>query len=142
VVLSGISKGGLGAAGGLMVPIMSLTISPVQAAAIALPILLSMDLVGVYAYRNDWDRRQTAILLPAGILGLALGASRLELATRWVLLIGAALTVLAFVGMWAYFGFGLEYRFEVIAIMFCWLTLVVSGVMLALVFRRSPSFSS
>lgn len=73
VVLSGISKGGLGAAGGLMVPIMSLTISPVQAAAIALPILLTMDVVGVYAYRNDWDRRQTAILLPAGILGLALG---------------------------------------------------------------------
>ena len=73
VVLSGISKGGLGAAGGLMVPIMSLTISPVQAAAIALPILLTMDLVGVYAYRNDWDRRQTAVLLPAGIIGLALG---------------------------------------------------------------------
>ena len=73
VVLSGISKGGLGAAGGLMVPIMSLTISPVQAAAIALPILLTMDVVGVYAYRNDWDRRQIAILLPAGILGLALG---------------------------------------------------------------------
>jgi len=73
VVLSGISKGGIGAAGGLMVPIMSLTISPVQAAAIALPILLTMDVVGVYAYRNDWDRRQTAVLLPAGILGLALG---------------------------------------------------------------------
>ena len=73
VVLSGISKGGLGAAGGLMVPIMSLTVSPVQAAAIALPILLTMDCVGVYAYRNDWDRHQTAVLLPAGIIGLALG---------------------------------------------------------------------
>ena len=73
VVLAGISKGGLGAAGGLMVPVMSLTISPVQAAAIALPILLGMDVVGVYAYRNDWDRRQITVLLPAGILGLALG---------------------------------------------------------------------
>ena len=73
VILSGISKGGLGAAGGLMVPIMSLTISPVQAAAIALPILLAMDVVGVYAYRKDWDRRHTALLLPAGVLGLALG---------------------------------------------------------------------
>ena len=73
VVLSGISKGGLGAAGGLMVPIMSLAISPVQAAAISLPILLTMDVVGTYAYRDDWDRRQTAMLLPAGILGLALG---------------------------------------------------------------------
>lgn len=69
-------------------------------------------------------------------LGLALGASRLERATRWVLLVGATLTGLAFVGMSAYYGLGLEYRFEVIAIMFDWLTLVVSGVMLALVFRQ------
>lgn len=85
VVLSGISKGGFGAAGGLMVPVMSLTISPVQAAAIALPILLSMDLVGFYAYRNDWDRRQTAVLLPAGILGLAIGwASFRYLNDHWI----------------------------------------------------------
>jgi uncharacterized protein len=88
VVLSGISKGGLGAAGGLMVPIMSLTISPVQAAAIALPILLTMDVVGVYAYRNDWDRRQIAILLPAGIIGLALGwATFRYLNDNWIRLL-------------------------------------------------------
>lgn len=71
-------------------------------------------------------------------LGLALGVSRLERATRRVLLVGSALTVLAFVGMSAYFGLGLEYRFEVIAIMFNWLTLAVGGTMLALVFRREP----
>lgn len=88
VVLSGISKGGLGAAGGLMVPIMSLTISPVQAAAIALPILLTMDVVGVYAYRNDWDRRQIATLLPAGIIGLALGwATFRYLNDNWIRLL-------------------------------------------------------
>jgi len=70
-------------------------------------------------------------------LGLALGASKLERATRRVLVTGTALTVLAFAGMSAYFGLGLEYRFEVIAIMFDWLTLVAAGTMLALVFRRS-----
>jgi hypothetical protein len=75
--------------------------------------------------------------LSFAFLGLTLGTSKLERATRRVLLIGSALTVLAFVGMWSYFGLGLEYRFEVTAIMFDWLTLVVSGVMLALVFRRS-----
>lgn len=82
-----------------------------------------------------------AMAVSFAFLGLALGASKLELATRRALLIGATLTVLAFIGMSAYFGLGLEYRFEVIAIMFCWLTLVVGGVMLALVFRRSASLS-
>lgn len=77
-----------------------------------------------------------ALAVSFAFLGLALGASKMERATRWVLLTGSTLTAIAFVGMSAYFGLGLEYRFEVIAIMFDWLTLVVSGVMLAVVFRR------
>jgi uncharacterized membrane protein YfcA len=73
VVLTGISKGGLGFAGGLSVPILSLAISPVQAAGIMLPILIVTDLVGVYAYRKHWDRKNVAILMPAGVLGIGLG---------------------------------------------------------------------
>jgi len=45
--------------------------------------------------------------------------------------------VAAFVGMSWYFGFGLEYRFEVTAITIGWLTLTISGSLLAFVFRRS-----
>jgi hypothetical protein len=70
-------------------------------------------------------------------LALSLGSSRLERVTRWVYLVSSALIVAAFVGMSWYFGFGLEYRFEVTAILFGWLTLVSSGVLLAFVFRRS-----
>jgi uncharacterized membrane protein YfcA len=73
VVLTGISKGGIGAAGGFSVPLLSLVISPVQAAAIMLPILILMDLVGVYAYRRDWDRRNMGIILPAGLAGIGIG---------------------------------------------------------------------
>lgn len=73
VILSGISKGGIGAAGGFSVPLLSLVISPVQAAAIMLPILILMDAVGVYAYRKDWDRRNMAIILPAGLVGICIG---------------------------------------------------------------------
>lgn len=73
VLLTGVSKGGLGIAGGLSVPILALMISPVQAAAIMLPILIVMDWVGVWAYRRTWDRKNMAIILPAGILGVAIG---------------------------------------------------------------------
>jgi uncharacterized membrane protein YfcA len=73
VVLTGISKGGIGAAGGFSVPLLSLVISPVQAAAIMLPILILMDVIGVYAYRRDWDRRNMAIIVPAGLVGICIG---------------------------------------------------------------------
>jgi len=70
-------------------------------------------------------------------LALALGSSRLERVTRWVYLVSSALIVAAFVGMSWYFGLGIEYRFEVTAIALGWLTLMVSGSLLAVVFRRS-----
>jgi len=48
ILITGLSKGGfLGGIGGLAVPLMSLVISPVQAAGIMLPILIAMDWIGV-----------------------------------------------------------------------------------------------
>ncbi|MFV0367880.1 MAG: sulfite exporter TauE/SafE family protein [Hyphomicrobiaceae bacterium] len=74
IVLTGLAKGGfLGAAGGLAVPMMALVIPPVQAAAIMLPILNIMDLVGLIAYRRDFDWRNLSILLPAAAIGIGLG---------------------------------------------------------------------
>jgi hypothetical protein len=75
-------------------------------------------------------------------LALALGSSGLERATRWVFLVSSALLVAAFVGMSLYFGFGLEYRFEVTAISIGWLTLMIAGVLLTLVFRRTAQPNS
>jgi hypothetical protein len=79
--------------------------------------------------------------LSFAFLALAIGSSRLERVTRWVYLASSALIVAAFVGMSWYFGFGLEYRFEVAAIFLGWLTLMISGVLLAFVFRRSTRWS-
>lgn len=78
-----------------------------------------------------------AMAISFAFLGLALGASKMERVTRWVLLVASAVGLLAFFGMSAYFRFALEYRFEVAAISIDWLTLVVSGTMLAAIFRRS-----
>jgi len=75
--------------------------------------------------------------LSFAFLALALSASRLERVTRWVYLASSALVVAAFVGMSWYFGLGIEYRFEVTAILIGWLTLMISGSLLAVIFRRS-----
>jgi len=48
------------------------------------------------------------------------------------------LIVAAFVVMSWYCGLGLEYRFEVTALFLGWLALMISGVLLAFVFRRDP----
>jgi uncharacterized membrane protein YfcA len=74
ICLTGLAKGGfLGGVGGLSVPLMSLAISPVQAAAIMLPILIVMDWVGLWAYRRDWSAANVIILLPAATVGIGLG---------------------------------------------------------------------
>lgn len=75
--------------------------------------------------------------LSFAFLALSLGGSHLERFTRWVYAISSALMLAAFVGMSWYFGFGLEYRFEVTAISIGWLTLMISGALLAFVFLRS-----
>jgi len=72
VILLGLSKSGLSGLGALAVPILALTIPPLQAAAITLPIMVVQDWVGVYAFRREVDRRNLAILLPAALIGVVL----------------------------------------------------------------------
>ena len=70
VIITGISKGGFGGLALLAVPLMALTISPVQAAGIMLPILIVMDWVSVWSYRKHWDKRLLILMLPGAILGI------------------------------------------------------------------------
>jgi uncharacterized membrane protein YfcA len=73
VILMGLSKGGFSGLSLLALPLMALVVSPVQSAAILLPILIVQDVVSVWAYRHSWDRRNLMILLPGGIAGIATG---------------------------------------------------------------------
>ena len=74
VLLFGISKGGFAGGFGIVtVPLMALAVPPAQAAAIMLPILLCMDVGAVWAYRRHWSRELIRVLLPAGLLGTAVG---------------------------------------------------------------------
>jgi len=75
VLITGISKSGFGGGlGVLAVPLLALFISPLQAAAIMLPILCVMDVINVWVYRKTWSRPNIKILLPASIVGVAIGA--------------------------------------------------------------------
>ncbi len=73
VTLLGLAKGGFSGLGLLSLPLMSLVLSPVQAAAIILPILLVQDVVSVWAYRHSWDKRNVMILLPSAMIGTGTG---------------------------------------------------------------------
>ena len=75
VVLFGISKGGFaGPIAILAIPIMALSMSPVVAAAILLPILLVMDVMAMYIYWNKWDLKNIKIIIPPALFGIIIGA--------------------------------------------------------------------
>ncbi|WP_028602628.1 sulfite exporter TauE/SafE family protein [Ottowia thiooxydans] len=86
VVLLGIGKSGFGAGfGSLAVPLMALAVSVPQAAAILMPVLLLMDLLGLAAFRKDFDRTLLKFLLPWALVGTVIGTFSFKLLEpRWV----------------------------------------------------------
>ena len=74
VILIGLSKGGLTGLGVLAVPLMAIVASPMQAAAVLMPILLILDLVAVWTYRKSFDKITLIITIPSSIIGIIIGA--------------------------------------------------------------------
>ncbi|MDH4479103.1 MAG: sulfite exporter TauE/SafE family protein [Rhodoferax sp.] len=75
VLLLGVSKSGFGAGfGSLAVPMMALAVTVPEAAAILMPVLFVMDVLGVAAFRKDFDKALLRHILPFGVLGIVIGA--------------------------------------------------------------------
>lgn len=75
VLLMGVSKSGFGSGfGSLAVPLMALAIPVPQAAAIFMPILFAMDLMGIAAFRRHFDWALIRFLVPLGLVGTVIGA--------------------------------------------------------------------
>ena len=75
VLLLGVSKSGFGAGfGSLAVPMMALAVTVPEAAAILMPVLLLMDIMGMAAFRKDFDLKLLKFLIPFGVLGIVIGA--------------------------------------------------------------------
>ncbi len=75
VLLLGISKSGFGAGfGSLAVPLMALAVTVPQAAAVLMPVLLLMDLLGIAVFRKEFDKTLLKFLIPFALVGTLLGA--------------------------------------------------------------------
>ena len=86
VILMGLAKGGFIGIGTLAIPLMALAVSPVQAAAVLLPLLIVQDAVGVWSYRRTWNRRVMLVMMPGALAGVALGYwYAASLSEAWVL---------------------------------------------------------
>lgn len=81
VLVYGFAKGGAGAPlSAICVPLMSLVLPPFQAAAILLPLLLTLDGLALASFRGCFDRHQLRLLLPPALLGMVAAA----LVGRWL----------------------------------------------------------
>lgn len=104
VLLYGIAKGGFGGAVAILaVPLMALLMSPAQAAAILLPILVVMDFVVVYSYRGSYDPRALKMLLPGALVGIGLGYLMVEAMNESLLRLMVGAVALVF-GLQSLFG--------------------------------------
>jgi uncharacterized membrane protein YfcA len=75
MILIGISKAGFGGGvGAIATPVMALTISVTDAAAILLPILIVADLFSLRHYWNTFDRSSLRHMLPGAVVGIVVGA--------------------------------------------------------------------
>ena len=72
VCLLGISKGGFLGLGVMALPLMSLFVPPLQAAAIILPTAIAQDTLTLWIYRRDRSAWNLKILLPSMIGGMFL----------------------------------------------------------------------
>lgn len=103
VLLFGISKGGFGGGLGVVaVPLMALVISPVQAAGILLPILCLMDLFSLWAYRGKWIGPELRVLVPASMIGIALGTALFGYMSPSVVRLIVGVVALLFTLHWMY----------------------------------------
>ena len=74
VMILGLAKGGFSGLGALATPLVALTMPPVTAAALLLPVLIVQDVVSVWSFRRSWDGWIIAWMLPGALVGIILAA--------------------------------------------------------------------
>ena len=81
----------------MAVPVMALMISPIVAAGIMLPILLSIDAANLWRYRRDWQKSLIVVLLPAALVGIGFGTASFHLLSQEWIKLGLGVLTLGFV---------------------------------------------
>lgn len=97
-LLKGAFGGGFALIG---VPVFSLFIPPIQAAAIIAPLVCLMDIFALISYPpRTWDGRQLKLLIPSALAGMALGAFLLGRAPERLVGLMVGLIAVTFSGQW------------------------------------------
>ena len=73
VILLGLSKGGFFGLGVMGLPLMSLYVPPLQAAAILIPVVIAQDVLTVWTYRHSWSGWNLKVMLPGMASGILVG---------------------------------------------------------------------
>ncbi len=74
VLIAGIAKGGFsGGAAFVATPMLALSVGPVNAAAIMLPLLMMMDVIALRAYWRQWSWPDGRVLILGAVPGIILG---------------------------------------------------------------------
>lgn len=96
VVILGLAKGGFSGLGALATPLLALSLPPVTAAAVLLPVLMVQDVVSVWSYRKTWDGWIVGWMLPGAVAGIALAAGLAAAVPEERLLVVLGIITLAF----------------------------------------------
>ena len=97
--LVGAGKGGLPMVAILSVPTISLVMSPMEGAALLLPVYLISDIFGIYIYRRSFSPRNLAILIPASLIGIIVGYLMADRIDEGAVRVVVGCTGLAFLAM-------------------------------------------
>ncbi len=96
VIILGLAKGGFSGLGALATPLLALSLPPVTAAAVLLPVLMVQDVVSVWSYRKTWDGWIVGWMLPGAVAGIALAAGLAAAVPEERLLVVLGIITLAF----------------------------------------------
>jgi len=73
MILLGLGKAGFSSIGVLIVPLMSLTLSPIRVVGIVLPIFLLSDIIAVVSWRKTFDGSLLKVMIPGAVIGAGVG---------------------------------------------------------------------
>ena len=100
VAAFGLSKGGFVGLAVLGLPVFALALPPLTAAAIMLPVLMAQDIVTIWAFRKNIDRRSFVVLLVGCLIGTAVGAATVTSISDAGLKLMVGIIALAFALNW------------------------------------------
>lgn len=80
LIIAGAAKGGFGGSGAFAAtPLLALALPPAQALGVMLPLLMAIDAATLWPYWRRWSVRDSAVLMMAGVFGVALGWALFEM---------------------------------------------------------------